>query len=52
MSRVGLRESSRSKIFCSVPSKPASVLGFPGHHYNAITSWAVDAKGEIKNVYA
>jgi sulfane dehydrogenase subunit SoxC len=33
-------------------SKPPSVLGFPGHHYNAITSWAVDAKGEIKHVYA
>ncbi len=33
-------------------SKPPSVLGFPGHHFNAITSWAVDAKGAIKNVYA
>jgi sulfane dehydrogenase subunit SoxC len=33
-------------------SKPPSVLGFPGHHYNAITSWAVDAKGEVRNVYA
>jgi sulfane dehydrogenase subunit SoxC len=33
-------------------SKTPSVLGFPGHHYNAITSWAVDAKGEIRNVYA
>jgi sulfane dehydrogenase subunit SoxC len=33
-------------------SKPPSVLGFPGHHFNAITSWAVDAKGEVKNVYA
>ncbi len=33
-------------------SKPPSILGFPGHHFNAITSWAVDAKGEVKHVYA
>ena len=33
-------------------SKPASVLGFAGHHFNAITSWAVSAKGEVRHVYA
>jgi sulfane dehydrogenase subunit SoxC len=33
-------------------SKPPSVLGFPSQHFNAITSWAVDPKGEIKHVYA
>jgi len=33
-------------------SKPPSVLGFPSQHFNAITSWAVDAKGGIKHVYA
>jgi sulfane dehydrogenase subunit SoxC len=33
-------------------SKPPSVLGFPGHHFNAVTSWAVDSKGEVRNVYA
>jgi sulfane dehydrogenase subunit SoxC len=33
-------------------SKPPSVLGFPGHHFNAIASWAVDNKGAVKNVYA
>src|SRR5580700_10224435 len=32
-------------------SKPPSVLGFPSQHFNAITSWAVDPKGEIKHVY-
>jgi len=32
--------------------KPPSVLGFPNQHFNAITSWAVDAKGEVKHVYA
>ncbi len=25
---------------------------FPSQHFNAITSWAVDPKGEIKHVYA
>jgi len=33
-------------------TKPASVLGFAGHHFNAITSWGVDPKGEVKHVYA
>ncbi len=28
------------------------VLGFPNQHYNSLTSWAVDAKGEVKHVYA
>ena len=26
-------------------TKPPSVLGFPSQHFNAITSWAVDAQG-------
>jgi sulfane dehydrogenase subunit SoxC len=33
-------------------SKPPSVLGFPGHHCNTITSWAVNPKGEVRHVYA
>jgi sulfane dehydrogenase subunit SoxC len=33
-------------------SKPPSVLGFPGHHFNAITSWAVNPAGEVRHVYA
>jgi sulfane dehydrogenase subunit SoxC len=33
-------------------SKPPPVLGFPGHHFNAITSWAVNSKGEVRHVYA
>jgi len=28
------------------------VTGFPSQHYNAITSWAIDRNGEVKNVYA
>jgi sulfane dehydrogenase subunit SoxC len=31
---------------------PASWPQFPSHHYNAVASWAVDAKGEVTNVYA
>src|ERR1700730_15992393 len=26
--------------------------GFPAHHFNAITSWGVSPKGEVKHVYA
>jgi sulfane dehydrogenase subunit SoxC len=33
-------------------SEPPSVLGFPGHHFNAVTSWAVNEKGEVRHVYA
>jgi len=32
--------------------KPPAVQGFPNQHFNAITSWAIDAKGEVKHVYA
>src|SRR6516165_7169675 len=33
-------------------SKPPSVLGFPSQHFNSITSWAVDAEGGVRHVYA
>ncbi|HET7362008.1 MAG TPA: sulfite dehydrogenase [Burkholderiales bacterium] len=26
--------------------------GFPSQHYNGITSWAIDAKGDVRHVYA
>jgi len=32
--------------------KPPNPLGFPNQHYNSLTSWAVDASGEVKHVYA
>jgi sulfane dehydrogenase subunit SoxC len=32
--------------------KPPALQGFPSQHFNAITSWAIDAKGEVKHVYA
>jgi hypothetical protein len=25
---------------------------FPNNHFNSLTSWGIDAKGEIKHVYA
>jgi sulfane dehydrogenase subunit SoxC len=28
------------------------VVAFPNQHHNAITSWAIDASGEVKHVYA
>src|SRR5258705_312250 len=33
-------------------SKPPSVLDFPSQHFNAITSWGVDAQGGVKHAYA
>jgi sulfane dehydrogenase subunit SoxC len=33
-------------------TKPPSVLDFPSQHFNAITSWGVDAQGGVKHVYA
>ena len=32
--------------------KPPNVLAFPNQHYNSLTSWAVDSKGEVKHVYS
>src|SRR5215472_12915775 len=33
-------------------TKMPSVLDFPSQHFNSITSWAVDNKGEVRHVYA
>jgi sulfane dehydrogenase subunit SoxC len=30
----------------------ATPLAFPNQHYNSITSWGIDNKGEVKHVYA
>ncbi len=32
--------------------RPPNPLAFPNQHYNSITSWGIDGKGEIKHVYA
>jgi sulfane dehydrogenase subunit SoxC len=29
-----------------------SALAFPNNHYNSLTAWGIDGKGEIKHVYA
>ena len=31
---------------------PVPVVAFPNQHFNGITSWAIDAQGEVKHVYA
>jgi len=31
---------------------PQSILAFPNHHYNAVTTWAVSPNGEIRHAYA
>ena len=33
-------------------TKVPPVTAFPGQHYNAITSWAIERNGEVKHVYA
>ncbi len=33
-------------------TRPPSVLGFPSQHFNAITSWGVQANGSVRHVYA
>jgi sulfane dehydrogenase subunit SoxC len=33
-------------------SRVPSPMGFPSQHYNGITSWAIDAKGDLRHVYA
>src|SRR5439155_26696261 len=35
-----------------VAARVPNVLGFPSQHFNGITSWAIDAKGEVRHVYA
>jgi sulfane dehydrogenase subunit SoxC len=32
--------------------KPVPATGFPNQHYNGVTSWAIEASGEVKHVYA
>jgi len=32
--------------------KAPPIFTFPNQHYNAITSWGVNASGEVKHVYA
>jgi sulfane dehydrogenase subunit SoxC len=34
-----------------LPSVPP-LLGFANHHFNAVVSWAIDAKGAITHAYA
>jgi sulfane dehydrogenase subunit SoxC len=30
----------------------ATPLAFPNQHYNSITSWGINAKGEVAHVYS
>jgi len=47
-------QPSRAEIIAArgQASRVPSPLGFPSQHYNGITSWTVDAKGEVRHVYA
>ena len=54
VAEVNGRQPTRAQFVAArgQTSKPPSVLAFPSQHFNAITSWAVDPKGEVKHVYA
>jgi sulfane dehydrogenase subunit SoxC len=47
-------QPTRAEIIAhrGVASRVPNVLGFPSQHFNGITSWAVDTKGEVRHVYA
>ena len=51
---AGHMQPTRAQIMAErVESKEVPpVTAFPGQHYNGITTWAVNAKGEVKHVYA
>jgi len=51
---AGNAQPTRAEIIAhrGQTSRPPSVLAFPSQHYNGPTSWAVDAKGEVRHVYA
>jgi sulfane dehydrogenase subunit SoxC len=51
---AGNIQPTRDEMFAErgAPTTNVPVTAFPMGHMNVITSWAIDAKGEIKNVYA
>jgi sulfane dehydrogenase subunit SoxC len=50
----GNAQPTRAQIIAhrGTTSKPPPVLAFPSQHYNGPTSWAIDASGGVKHVYA
>ena len=44
--------ASSSRCAARPRSRSRTPLAFPNQHYNSITSWGVDGKGEVKHVYA
>jgi sulfane dehydrogenase subunit SoxC len=52
---AGNAQPTRAEIVAQRGETKAAVLpvtAFPSQHYNGVTSWAIDAKGEVKHVYA
>jgi sulfane dehydrogenase subunit SoxC len=51
---AGNIQPTRDEMFAErgAPKVNVPVTAFPMGHMNVITSWAIDAKGEIKHVYA
>src|SRR2546426_1071245 len=51
---AGNMQPTRSELVAArgQTARPPAVTGFPSQHYNAITSWAIERGGEVRNVYA
>ena len=51
---AGNIQPTRDEMFAErgAPKVNVPVTAFPMGHMNVITSWAIDAKGEAKHVYA
>ena len=42
---------ARTEMLGETKAPVTNPLGFPNQHYNSLTTWAIDSKGEIKHVY-
>jgi sulfane dehydrogenase subunit SoxC len=51
---AGNRQPTRAEFVAARGElkEPLPPTAFPNQHFNGITSWAIDAKGEVKHVYA
>jgi sulfane dehydrogenase subunit SoxC len=51
---TGSVQPTRSELIAQrgIASRVTPATAFPSQHYNAITSWAVDASGGVRHVYA
>jgi sulfane dehydrogenase subunit SoxC len=51
---AGYSQPGRSEFVATrgETTRTPAVTAFPNEHYNAVTSWAIERSGEVRNVYA